>query len=104
MTALEQAKKDTEEMAEAIRKATASMVDAADIGAKQLAHTSGKLRDSTEKLHTAITKFAATAATRNFAEAADKALVLVDALERLAKLQESGSLDKVITALTKQTA
>jgi len=99
MTALEQAHKETEELTAAIQKQTREMVDSAAAGAKAMAEVSGKLRDSAEKMGTAMTKFANIANNAKFAETAKQAESLVNSLERLAELQRCGLLDKVMQAM-----
>jgi hypothetical protein len=99
MSNLETAKQHVEEMSEAMSKATRNMVHTADAATKELAAVSGRLRDATDKLGSAIVKFNAATANKSFAESADRATKLVEAMERLAVLQERGVLDKVIKAL-----
>jgi organic radical activating enzyme len=61
----------------------------------------GKLRDGAEKLGLAMEKFNRVAGNTNFAETAKQAESLVSSLERLAELEASGMLDKVMKAMAK---
>lgn len=72
---------------------------AAAEGTKEMLIISGKMRDSTQKFSEAMTRFTAVASSTKFAETAKVAESLVSSLERLAVLQESGKLDKVLAAL-----
>lgn len=99
MEALEQTRKTAAELTESISAQTRKMVDEAAAGAKAMAEVSAKLRDSAEKMGTAMTKFAAIANNTKFAESAKQAESLVTSLERLAELQRSGLLDKVMAAM-----
>jgi len=75
------------------------MVEAAEAATKQLAGVTGKLRDGTEKLGVAMSKFAAITNNADFAKTAATAESLVSSLERLAELHKSGMLDKVMSAM-----
>ena len=101
MTALAQAKEDAKEMTEALLKNTNAMVEQARESHKQLTDINGKLRDGAEKLGLALEKFNKVAGNTNFAETAKQAESLVTSLERLAVLEASGKLDKVMKAMTK---
>jgi ABC-type transporter Mla subunit MlaD len=101
MTALEQAKEDAKEMTEALLKNTNAMVEQARESHKQMSDINGKLRDGAEKLGLAIEKFNKVAGNTNFAETAKQAESLVTSLERLAALEASGMLDKVMKAMAK---
>ena len=101
MTALAQAKEDAKEMTEALLKNTNVMVEQAKESSKQLSDVNGKLRDGAEKLGLAIEKFNKIAGNTNFAETAKQAESLVNSLERLAALESSGVLDKVMKAMSK---
>ena len=101
MTALEQAKEDAKEMTEALLKNTNAMVEQARESHKQMSDINGKLRDGAEKLGLAIEKFNKVAGNTNFAETAKQAESLVNSLERLAALEASGMLDKVMKAMSK---
>ena len=72
---------------------------AAAEGTKEMLIISGKMRDSTQKFSEVMTRFTAVASSTKFAETAKVAESLVSSLERLAVLQESGKLDKVLAAL-----
>lgn len=101
MTALAQAKEDAKEMTEALLKNTNAMVEQARESHKQMSDINGKLRDGAEKLGLAIEKFNKVAGNTNFAETAKQAESLVNSLERLAALEASGVLDKVMKAMAK---
>ena len=101
MTALAQAKDDAKEMTEALLKNTHAMVEQAKEAHKQMSDINGKLRDGAEKLGLAIEKFNKIAGNTKFAETAKQAESLVDSLERLAVLESSGLLDKVMKAMSK---
>jgi ABC-type transporter Mla subunit MlaD len=101
MTALKAAIEDSKEMTEALLKNTNSMVEQARETNKQLNDVSGKMRDGAEKLGSAIEKFNKIAGNTNFAETARQAESLVNSLERLAVLEASGTLDKVMKAMSK---
>ena len=101
MTALAQAKEDAKEMTDALLKNTNAMVEQARESHKQLTDINGKLRDGAEKLGLALEKFNKVAGNTNFAETAKQAESLVTSLERLAALEASGTLDKVMKAMAK---
>jgi ABC-type transporter Mla subunit MlaD len=101
MTALEKAKEDAKEMTEALLKNTRTMVEQAKESHKQMSDINGKLRDGAEKLGLAIEKFNKVAGNTNFADTAKQAESLVNSLERLAALESSGVLDKVMKAMSK---
>ena len=101
MDALEQAAKNVGELQEAVMKATKAMVASAETSHKEVATASGKIRDQTDKLASAMKKFTEVAGTKQFAEAAETTKNLVDALERLARLQERGLLEKIMQAVQK---
>lgn len=61
---------------------------------------SRKMRDSTEKLGTAMQKFAGIFGSSDFAKKAEAAESLVTSLERLAVLEEKGILAKLMKAMT----
>lgn len=103
MTALEETTKQVNDLQEAIRKGMVATVEAAKVQTKELTEVSGKLRDNAEKLGTAIEKFSKIAGNTKFAESAKQAESLVNSLERLAELQRSGMLDKVMGALVGRT-
>jgi methyl-accepting chemotaxis protein len=101
MTALKEAIEDSQAMTEALLKNTKAMVEQAKETNKQLNDLNGKMRDGAEKLSSAIEKFSKVASNTNFAETAKQAESLVNSLERLAVLEASGTLDKVIKAMSK---
>ncbi len=102
MTALKTAVEDAEEMTEALLKNTNIMVEQARETNKRLNDLSGKMRDGADKLSSAIEKFNKVAGNTNFAETARQAESLVNSLERLAVLEASGTLDKVMKAMSKE--
>lgn len=101
MTALKAAAEESEEMTEVLLKNTNAMVEQARETNKQLNDLSGKMRDGAVKLSSAIEKFNKIAGNTNFAETAKQAESLVNSLERLAVLEASGTLDKVMKAMSK---
>lgn len=101
MSVLEKTKEDAENLTEALVKSTVAMVDQAKEAHKQMQDINGKLRDGAEKLGLAIEKFNKVAGNTNFAETAKQAESLVSSLERLAALEASGVLDKVMKAMAK---
>ena len=101
MTVLEKAAEDAKAMTEALMKSTGAMVEQAKESHKQLNDVNGKLRDGAEKLGLAIERFNKVAGNTNFAETAKQAESLVNSLERLAVLEASGVLDKVMKAMAK---
>lgn len=101
MTALKSASEDAKEMTEVLVKNANTMVEQARETNKKLNDLSGKMRDGAEKLHSAIEKFNKVAGNTNFAETAKHAESLVNSLERLAALEASGMLDKVMKAMSK---
>ena len=102
MTTTNETVKDINAVADAISLATRAMVDAAKESNKQMTDVSGKMRDNAEKLGTAIQKFSKIANDSNFANTAKVAESLVDSLERLAELERTGVLDRVMKAMAKQ--
>ena len=101
MTVLEKATEDAKAMTEALMKSTYAMVEQAKESNKQLNDVNGKMRDGAEKLGLAIERFNKVAGNTNFAETAKQAESLVNSLERLAVLEASGVLDKVMKAMAK---
>lgn len=85
--------------ADAIFKAGNQLVENAKVANKQMAEVTGKFRDGTEKLGSAIDKMTKIAGRGDFAETVNLTESLVSALERLAVLEEKGVLDKVIKAM-----
>jgi hypothetical protein len=101
MTSLKTAVEDTEAMTEALLKHANGMVEQARETNKKLNDFSGKMRDGADKLNSAIEKFNKVTSNTNFAETAKHAELLVNSLERLAVLEASGTLDKVMKAMSK---
>ena len=101
MTTLKTTAQEATEMTEVLFNNTNAMVDQARVTTKQLNDLSGKMRDGAEKLNSAIEKFNKVAGNTNFAETAKHAESLVNSLERLAALEASGVLDKVMKAMSK---
>jgi methyl-accepting chemotaxis protein len=101
MTALKTAVEDAQAMTEALLKNTNTMVEQARETNKRLNDLSGKMRDGADKLNSAIEKFNKVTGNTNFAETAKQAESLVNSLERLAVLEASGTLDKVMKAMSK---
>jgi soluble cytochrome b562 len=83
----------------AIAEANRRLSDTAKDSAKQMADVSGKFRDGAEKLSVAIDKMTRIAARPDYIKAVETTVTLVEALERLAALEERGALDKVMQAL-----
>lgn len=102
MSQLENVAKQIEETAAAVSTQSNALVSAAQIASKQMMEVSAKMRDSAEKMSTAMVKFAAIANNTKFAESAKTAESLVNSLERLAELQRTGMLDKVMAAMKHQ--
>jgi hypothetical protein len=101
MSVFEKTREDAEALTEALIKSTHAMVEQAKESNKQLNDVNGKMRDGAEKLALAIEKFNKVAGNTNFAETAKQAESLVNSLERLAVLEASGTLDKVMKAMAK---
>jgi methyl-accepting chemotaxis protein len=101
MTALKTAVDESQAMTEVLLKNTNAMVDQARETNKRLNDVSGKMRDGAEKLNSAIEKFNKVAGNASFAETAKHAESLVNSLERLAVLEASGTLEKVMKAMSK---
>ena len=101
MSALQQTAEDAKALTDALIKSTHAMVEQARESNKQLNDVNGKMRDGAEKLALAIEKFNRVAGNTNFAETAKQAESLVNSLERLAVLEASGTLDKVMKAMAK---
>lgn len=101
MQELDSTQKKFEESADAISASIKKMVSAAEVAHKQLHESSAKMRDGTDKLGAAMTKFSTITNNSKFAETAKIASSLVESLERLAVLQRTGMLDKVLQAMSK---
>lgn len=89
------------EGADAVSAAVKQMVAATNDANKQMTESTAKMRDNSEKLGAAITKLAKIAGDKNFAATAATAESLVNSLERLAELEKTGMLDKVMKAMSK---
>ena len=85
----------------AIYKSAHALVDTAKESSKQMQDATGKVRDGTEKLGSAIDKLMKVAGRPDFAAVVKSTESLVDSLERLAALEEKGLLDKVMKAMSK---
>ena len=101
MSALEKTAEDANALTDALLKSTTAMVEQARESNKQLNDVNGKMRDGAEKLGLAIERFNKVAGNTNFAETAKQAESLVNSLERLAALEASGMLEKVMKAMAK---
>lgn len=99
MTAMEQAQIDIRKTADAVSAAARSMVTGAKESTDAVNDASRKMRDSTEKLGTAMQKFSGIFGDSDFAKKAEAADSLVTSLERLAVLQEKGILEKLMRAM-----
>jgi ABC-type transporter Mla subunit MlaD len=101
MSALEKTAEDANALTDALLKSTTAMVEQAKESNRQLNDVNGKMRDGAEKLGLAIERFNKVAGNTNFAETAKQAESLVNSLERLAALEASGMLEKVMKAMAK---
>lgn len=101
MEQLKETSKQIGELQEAIRKGMVETVAVAREQSEALTDVSRKLRDNAEKLGAAIEKFSRVAGSANFGDSAKQAESLVSSLERLAVLQQSGMLDKVMAAISR---
>lgn len=99
MSKLEESEKQINEAATAIWTASHKLVENAKEANKQMSDVTGKFRDGTEKLSSAIDKLMKVVDRGDFAETVGLTKSLVDSLERLADLEEKGLLDKVIRAM-----
>lgn len=90
-----------DELTFALQRARTSMVDAAKDANKSVIDISRHMRENSEKLGAALEKFSKITANTNFAETVKQAESLVSCLERLAELERSGSLEKIIVAMSK---
>lgn len=99
MSALENTAKEIDAVADSIAVKSRAMVENAAQGVKAMSKISGDLRASADNLASAIEKFGKVANNASFAETAKNAESLVASLERLAELQRSGMLEKVMAAM-----
>lgn len=100
MTTLEKAGIDMAIVASATMKSSKAMAESANEATKVVTEASRKMRDSTEKLGTAMQKFTGIFGSSDFAKKAEAAESLVTSLERLAVLEEKGILAKLMKAMT----
>lgn len=101
MAGLETAKQQIEETSEAIIDAARKLVANAQEANKEMAGISGKFRSGTEHLGVAINKMMQVVSRGDYEKTVKLTCELVDALERLAVLEEKGLLDKVMKAMSK---
>ncbi len=99
MTELAKAKQQIDESTEAILASGHRLVDVAKDANKKMADVTGRFRDGTERLGSAIDKLMKIAGRADYAETVKLTESLVDSLERLASLEERGLLDKVMKAM-----
>jgi ABC-type transporter Mla subunit MlaD len=99
MTAISDTEKTIKETSEAMQKQVHAMVSAAEAANIKMTEISRKLRDTTDKFGSALAKFSVVSNDTQFAERVKNAESLVSSLERLAQLQSSGMLEKVISAM-----
>jgi len=99
MSHLESTKQQINENTDAILTSVHKLVDSAKDANKQMSDVTGKFRDGTEKLGSAIDKLMKVAGRVDYAETVRLTESLVSSLERLAALEEKGVLDKVMKAM-----
>ena len=99
MTTLEKAQIDMAVTATATMASSKAMADSANEATRVVTEASRKMRDSTEKLGTAMQKFTGIFGSSDFAKKAEAAESLVTSLERLAVLEEKGILAKLMKAM-----
>ncbi len=93
---------NTHQMESAEKALTAAInkfVESAKTSEKSIKQTSGKIRDSADKLSAAIQKFMGIANSSDFGKTVEQAESLVNSLERLAALEDSGRLNRVMDAM-----
>lgn len=100
MAALEDTKTAIEENTDAIQKASHRLVDTARDANKSMSDVTGKFRAGTEHLGVAIDKLVKIAGRSDFAQIVQQAESLATSLERLAALEQSGMLERVMYAMT----
>ena len=100
MSTLEQNKKDIEASTEAVRMASHYLVDTCKKATDNMIDSGRKMRDSTEKVGVALQKFTSIATASNLSKIADDAARLADSMERLAALESTGQLQKLIAAMS----
>lgn len=101
MANIETAKEHIEQTSEAIFASARKLVAVANEANKEMAGISGKFRAGTEHLGVAIDKMMRTVSRGDYEKTVKLTVDLVDALERLAALEEKGLLDKVMKAMGK---
>lgn len=96
---MERRTKEMDDAREALCSSIHQFVEKAKSAEKDLKSVSGKIRDANDKLSASIMKFMGTTNSADFGKTVQQAVTLVDALERLAALQDSGKLANVISAM-----
>ena len=99
MTTLDQNRKELEESTEAIRQASIQLVAICKQANDGMVESGRKMRDNTEKVGVALQKFAQISNSSNLSKIADDAARLADSMERLASLEATGQLQKLIAAM-----
>ena len=99
MTQLDEAQKTINSTADAVSESARRMVKTAEDASLSLVESSRKMRDATEKLSAQMQKFNSIFSSAKFAEQAEAATKLADALERLAALERTGALQKMMAAM-----
>ena len=99
MTQLDEAQKTLNSTAEAVSESARRMVKTAEDASLSLVESSRKMRDATEKLSAQMQKFNSIFSSAKFAEQAEAATKLADALERLSALERTGALQKMMAAM-----
>lgn len=100
MRTIEQNKKDVENTTDAIRQASIQLVEVCKKATEGMVDVGRKMRDNTEKVGAAMQKFSSVAVSANLSKIADDAERLADSLERLAALESTGQLQKLIAAMS----
>ena len=100
MSTLEKTKKEMDESTEAVRMASHHLVNTCKQATDNMIDVGRKMRDNTEKVGVALQKFTNIAASANLSKVADDAARLADSLERLAALESTGQLQKLIAAMS----
>lgn len=99
MTQLDEAQKTINSTADSVSESARRMVKTAEDASLSLVESSRKMRDATEKLSAQMQKFNSIFSSAKFAEQAEAATKLADALERLAALERTGALQKMMAAM-----
>ena len=100
MTTLDQNRIELQESTEAIRQASIQLVEAYKQANDGIVESGRKMRDNTEKVGVALQKFSNIANSANLSKVADDAARLADGLERLAALEKTGQLQRLIAAMS----